>query len=224
MVSIIYVNWNTSKWLDSSVELIEQNPPKVKYEIIVIDNGSHSEDGFFEWTMYHPEYRYIFNQENMGFGFACNQAILISKGKYICLLNTDTKPEAGWLDYLVEYLDNHPECGLVAPSMTNVAQYLQDPKENKGRTIAITKKFISFACVVIPKRMFVTYGLLSMVRGEDVDFCKRLSSNGKTLVVVGKAYVFHYGGESVKKNNIRYKGADIQKYLSRTVYPKLVGE
>lgn len=223
MVSIVYINWNTSKWLEASIKALEQSLPKVKYEIIIIDNGSNVEDRFAEWSKLRPQYRYIFNPENMGFGFACNQGILASRGRYICFINTDTVPEVGWLDCLVEYLEEHPECGLVAPSMTNVCQPMQAREVNKGANVSV-RSTVPFACVMIPKVMFASYGLLAMFWGEDVEFCQRLLTKGKTIVIVGGAYVFHHGGKAIKENKLGYSVSAVTEYLKKTVYTRLLGE
>jgi len=223
MVSIIYVNWNTCKWIDTSIKVIETNPPKVKYEIVIVDNGSEPEDNFKEWAEFHPQYRYVFNEYNMGFGYACNQAILVSEGKYICILNPDTEPEAGWLDCLVKYLEENPECGLAAPSMTNVCQPRQSRDYNKGDIVEVKGEVIPFACVVIPKKMFCYLGLLSLMWGEDIEFCKRLSTRNKSLVVIGKAFVKHAGGCSFSENKIGYNVRTITDYLAKFVYPRILG-
>jgi len=217
MVTIVYVNWNTSKWIESSIRIIKSNPPLVEYEIIVVDNGS--KERFLEKS----DIKVIYNEHNMGFGHACNQGILASKGKYICFLNPDTEPEAGWLDYLVKYLEEHPECGLVAPSMTNVCQPKQSPLNNKGETVEVSD-VIPFACVVIPKKIFCKCGLLSMLWGEDTEFCRRITNLYYTLVVVGKAFVKHVGGIAFSENEVGYNTKMIVEYLEEHVYPKICGE
>ena len=52
---------------------------------------------------------------NLGFGRAVNQAIAVSRGQYILLLNPDAVPAANANGVLVGFLDDHPKAGAVGP-------------------------------------------------------------------------------------------------------------
>jgi len=190
MVSIVIPNWNTTELLVNCLKAIQNNNLKTDYEIIVVDNAST--DGFAEALKGFPECRVIQNRRNLGFSISIIQGLLISEGKYVCFLNSDTEPQGLWLDYLVEYLEGHPECGLTAPAANNVCCIRQDPNVNKGENVEIAGETIPFMCVVIPKRLFQELGLPAITYGEDVDFCKRLEGRYKKMVI-GKAYVKHLG-------------------------------
>lgn len=199
LVSIVIPNWNTTKELESCVTAIHKSNLSIKYEIIVIDNAS--EDWFYEWKAMHPEVKVIQNDINLGFSISIVQGLLISKGRYVCFLNSDTEPAEHWLDYLVEYLELDPKCGLVAPAAYNVCRPEQAPGFNKGENVEV-REVIPFMCVVIPKRIFCELGLPVIRYGEDVEYCNRIRGHGYKTVVVGKAFVVHLGSQCWVVNKI----------------------
>jgi GT2 family glycosyltransferase len=219
-VSIVYPNWNTTKELNVSIKAIEKFPPKVLYEIIIVDNGST--DGFVEWSKAHPQYRYIFNEENLGFAIACNQGVMISKGKYVCLINTDTEPSKGWLDELVKYLDADPFCGIAAPSAINVCQPKQAPDFSKDKIIDVT--MVPFMCVVIPKKVFYDTGFLLPKYGEDNEYCQRVINSGRKIVIVGTAYVHHFLSRSYINNGVGMNSMVAQNFSFKTNECRFLGE
>lgn len=223
MVSILICNWNLKKWIDECVAEILKYPPKVEYEIIFTDQGSSPEDGFREWAEERPQYKYIWNSVNMGYGWGLNQGIMASEGKYICILNPDTKPAEGWLDYMVEYLEANPDVGLVGPSTNSSCCKDQHPDNNKGETIDNVSNIIPFVCVVIPKRVLVHGGLLSSSYAEDIEFNQRIRSKGWKTKIVGKSYVWHYMNSSYEANKIGRFQPHQKAYHEETLYPRLYG-
>jgi GT2 family glycosyltransferase len=223
MVSILMVNWNLKKWIDRCVKTILEHPPKVEYEIIFPDNGSLPEDGFREWAREHPQYRYIWNPVNMGYGYALDQGIMVAEGKYICVLNPDTEPAEGWLDYMVEYLEEHPEVGLVGPSVAVTCCPEQRPEVNKGETVDPISNIIPFICVLIPKHILAHHGMFIMTYSEDTEFNVRLRAKKIPTKIVGKAFVRHFSNEGYIANHIERTNVAAKKYHEEVLYPRLFG-
>jgi GT2 family glycosyltransferase len=88
-VSIVIVNYNTSKLLFDCISSIRGKTKDLEYEIIVVDNSS-SDDSCDKIRSFFPEVNLIENKANLGFGRANNQGAEIAKGQYLFLLNTDT--------------------------------------------------------------------------------------------------------------------------------------
>ena len=87
-------------------------------EIIVVDN--HSDDGSVETLRSDfPDVTLIANDENLGFSKANNQGIKISKGRYLLLLNNDTKVLPGAIDTLIEVMERSPHTGLLGCRLLN---------------------------------------------------------------------------------------------------------
>ncbi len=89
VVSVIYVNYNTSALLLQSVRSLVSNCCKVSMEIIVVDNGSSA--GEIKALAALPENVVcIFSDQNLGFAGANNSAAGSARGRYLFFLNPDT--------------------------------------------------------------------------------------------------------------------------------------
>lgn len=113
-VSIIIVSYNTRKLLTECLQSIKEYTKEVNYEIIVVDNAST--DGSVKEIQNDKEYRnrkrlakfkIIQNRENVGFARANNQGMKEAKGRYILLLNSDTKLKEDSLTKMVMWMDKH---------------------------------------------------------------------------------------------------------------------
>ena len=117
-ISICLVALNACDYLYSCLVSIQKNQPKSSIEIIISDN--HSTDGTLEMLAEDfPDIHLIRNDRNGGFARPANLAIRESRGRYVLLLNPDTVVHGNALDTLVEYLDTHPEAGIVGPKIIN---------------------------------------------------------------------------------------------------------
>lgn len=88
-VSIIIVNYNTSKLLTDCINSIKEKTYGINYEIIVVDNSS-IDDSVSILKLYYQDVKVIESKENLGFGKANNLGAKSANGKYLLLLNTDT--------------------------------------------------------------------------------------------------------------------------------------
>lgn len=64
-----------------------------------------------------PAVKLIANLENVGFAKANNQALHISQGEYVLLLNPDTVVSEDTFHTCIEFMDQHPETGAVGVRM-----------------------------------------------------------------------------------------------------------
>jgi GT2 family glycosyltransferase len=110
-LSIIIVNYNTKKLTIECIESIYKAANDYyEFEIFVVDNASS--DGSAEAIKSHfPHVHFIGNAENVGFAKANNQAILLSKGKYVLLLNSDTIIEKNTISDMICFMDVCPDAG-----------------------------------------------------------------------------------------------------------------
>lgn len=115
-LSVVIVNWNVRDLLQRCVESVRSSQRSISTEIIVVDNAST--DGSVEMLRAEfPQTVLIANRENRGFPAANNQGIATAEGRYVLLLNPDTEILADALDTLVQYMDAHPDVGLVGPQL-----------------------------------------------------------------------------------------------------------
>jgi len=87
-VSVVIVNYNTMQMTNKCIESILNFTKSNSIEIILVDNAST--DGSKEFYLNDNRIKYIYNNENLGFGRANNIGIDTAFGKYIFFLNSDT--------------------------------------------------------------------------------------------------------------------------------------
>jgi len=87
-VSVITVTWNTQDIVKQCLRHVFAQQASICYEVIVIDNGS-SDDTVDVIRQTHPDARLIVNNQNRGYGPACNQGMEIANGDYILIINSD---------------------------------------------------------------------------------------------------------------------------------------
>jgi GT2 family glycosyltransferase len=112
------VSLNAWEVLQPCLDSLGRGAPGMEYEIIVVDNASS--DGTPERLRAgFPHVRLIRNDRNVGFTRANNQAMASSSGDYILWLNTDTILQQNTISGLMEFLETHPQAGIVGPKVFN---------------------------------------------------------------------------------------------------------
>ena len=112
-LTIALISYNTRDLLLACLQSILETTKDLIYELVVVDNASA--DGSVEAVRSHfPDAVVLSNTHNNGYAKACNQALAISKGRHLLLLNSDTIISNHALVTLVEYLDSHPDVGAVS--------------------------------------------------------------------------------------------------------------
>lgn len=119
-VSVILVNYNTIDLLCNTIDSVLKHTHLITYEIIVVDNDSDDDPGDVLKNKYGNKIRLLKLPENIGFGRANNEGIRISRGRNIFFLNPDTVLLNNSIKVLSDYLDNHPDTGIVGGNIYNM--------------------------------------------------------------------------------------------------------
>ncbi len=123
-VSIIVVAWNVRQLLYDCLKSVFDETRQVRFEVIYVDNASR--DGSVEMVRSEfPQVRIIENQKNEGFIRANNQAIRVSRARYVLLLNSDTVVLDNAIAKTVKFADEHPEAAVVGCRVLNPDKTLQ---------------------------------------------------------------------------------------------------
>lgn len=123
-LSIIVVNWNTRDLLAQCLQSLEDTIRDSSYDVWVVDNGSS--DGSVEMVRERfPRTHLIVNVENVGFAGANNQALACCSGRYVLLLNSDTRALPGSLDEVVRFMVEHPNAGVAGVRLLNPDESFQ---------------------------------------------------------------------------------------------------
>ena len=175
------------------------------HEIIIVDNGST--DGSAEYLQERFEgLRIIKNKENMGFAKACNQGILQARGRYVLLLNNDTKVvEEDWEASMLGTLDGGfadltgPVGGLLDLNNFRFVKEIKDPNEEFH--------YLAGWCLMFKRELVDNIGLIPEEFGiglyEDTAFCVKAAVKGFKLVITKNVPVFHYGHTTIKEHGFK---------------------
>lgn len=111
-LSILIVNYDTADFLEECLASIYRHPPDCSFEVVVVDNRS-PDDSAERVRRLFPQVRLLELEENVGFARANNRALREARGRYLLLLNSDTRALEGSLQGLVRALDENPSVGIV---------------------------------------------------------------------------------------------------------------
>ncbi len=117
-ISIIIVTWNSHGFIRNCLDSIYFLPDRVRYEIVVVDNGSSDNTPEIVREFY-PEVDLIENKKNLGYAKANNQGIEKSQGEYILLLNPDTQIFENSLALMHDFMEANPQVGALGPKLLN---------------------------------------------------------------------------------------------------------
>ena len=118
MISIIILNYNTFDLTCQCIESIYEYTKNVDFEIIVVDNASTVDDPDKFLELF-PKIKLVKNTENRGFAGGCNDGIKVAKGDTILLLNSDTKLLNDAISITYDFLNTHPNVGIVTCRLEN---------------------------------------------------------------------------------------------------------
>lgn len=115
-VSIVIPCFNRAELTVKCLESLRAHTDPELYEVILVDNGSTDATTLIsEGTS--AGLRVIRNEQNCGFGTACNQGARLASSAYVCFLNNDTVVLPGWLAPLLAALDEDPALAAVQPKL-----------------------------------------------------------------------------------------------------------
>ena len=218
-VTIVVVTYNSLVFSKMCLESVLANSQGVRFEILVVDNGS--DDGTAEYLRELSErdsrVRILLNQRNVGFPAANNQALDLAEGDYFVLLNHDTIVPDGWLTGLLAHL-NDRSVGMVGPVTNRCGNEAQIPVpyETYGEFLQFAREYtreharqqfeirvLTMFCVAFPRDIYEWVGPLDESFGvgqfEDDDYSMRVRAAGYRVVCVEDVYVHHFGQAAIGK-------------------------
>lgn len=117
-LSVIIVNYNVSAFLEQALASAVKAMRGIDGEIFVVDNHSIDNSVAMVKAKF-PQVKLIENENNVGFAKANNQAIRISSGEYVLLLNPDTLVEEDTFEKCLRFMDETPDCGGLGVKMVD---------------------------------------------------------------------------------------------------------
>jgi GT2 family glycosyltransferase len=228
-LSVIIVSWNTRDLLEQCLlSLAAATAHDDSVQVVVVDNAST--DGSADMVqMRFPEVLLIRNPANIGFAAANNQAYARCQGRYILLLNPDTRLHPGSIAALTNFMEGHPAAGASGPMLLNPDGTLQTscyPAPTLGRelwrlmhldTIKAVGAYrmsewdlrqprrvdvVMGACVLLRRSTLEQVGFLDegyFIYSEEVDLLYRTAGAHWETWWVPESRVVHYGGQSTRQ-------------------------
>jgi GT2 family glycosyltransferase len=119
LVSVTIVTYNSGRFIRRCLEsLLDQKYPKL--EVIIIDNAST--DGTADiLESFEDRCLVIYNDENLGFAAAQNQAIGLSNGNWVLTLNPDVFLLPGFIEALIAGGRLDPRAGTVCGKLFTIS-------------------------------------------------------------------------------------------------------
>ncbi len=129
LVSVTVVTYNSGRFIRRCLESV-LDQKNVNIEIIVIDNAST--DGTTD-ILEHFEERcqIVYNQENIGFAAAQNQAIELSSGEWVLTLNPDVLLESNFVQALMLAGQIEKKIGTVCGKLLTIKATFEKLEEQK---------------------------------------------------------------------------------------------
>jgi GT2 family glycosyltransferase/Flp pilus assembly protein TadD len=221
-VSIIIPVFNKIELTRACLRAVRSNTPSDLFEIIIVDNASTDGTQVF-LKEEAADARVIRNQVNRGFAGACNQGARAARGDCLLFLNNDTEPRPGWLEPLLQILDNDPEVaaagskllypdGTIQHAGIRIVQdhpssdLLRGVNAHQGRPSdfplanhPLSVQALTAASLLIRASAFLEAGGFDEEYWngyEDVDLCFKLQEKGWRLVYQPRSVVIHYESQS----------------------------
>ena len=118
-LSVVLICWNSLPYLREALASLQETlMVATDAEIIIIDNGST--DGTDTYVTHHyPQVTYQRLPVNRGVAYARNRGIEQSHGKYVWLLDDDTIPNSTALKAMLDYMNEHTQCGICGCRLLN---------------------------------------------------------------------------------------------------------
>ncbi len=123
-LSIIIVNYNSSRLLQKCLESISASKIHIDYEVIVVDNNS-TDGGIADLKKRFPQVNFIEQSVNRGFAAGNNAGIMNSTGEAILLVNPDAELEENAVQILYDELMSAADIGIVGPKIFYADDRLQ---------------------------------------------------------------------------------------------------
>lgn len=230
-VSVVILNWNGEKFLRKFLPTVVNNTVSSGIEVIIADNGST--DGsipFLENSF--PHIRIIKFDKNYGFASGYNLALKQIESEYYVLLNSDVDVPQGWLNPLIQFMDNNTNAAACMPKILdynnpNYFEYagasggfidflgypycrgriLSCIEEDKGQyNESIEVFWASGACLFIRSKIYWEAGGLDddfFAHMEEIDLNWRIKNLGYSNWCIPNSVVYHVGGGTLPNNNPR---------------------
>ncbi len=230
-IAIVILNWNGEKLLSQFLPSVIKNSQVEGTEIIIADNGS-TDNSINLLKEKFPEVTILQLDQNYGFARGYNEALKQIEAQYYILLNSDVEVTPGWIEPLIELMEDDPSIAAVQPKILSWTK--KDEFEYagaaggfidklgfpfcRGRILNINEKdegqydeisnifWATGACMAVRAGLFHKAGGFDSdfwAHMEEIDLCWRLKNMDYKIQYTPYSKVFHLGGGTLSYDNPR---------------------
>ncbi|MBD2603495.1 glycosyltransferase family 2 protein [Scytonema hofmannii FACHB-248] len=217
LVTVIIPVYNSAKFLAEALDSVFAQTYH-PLEVIIVDDGSTDDSAKIAKT--YPSVRYLY-QPNQGAATARNVGIASAEGELIALLDADDvwKPEK--LSLQVEYLNQHPQIGILA---TKVYQFFESEVElppgfRHDKLLGEQPGMIP-STLVIRKTVFNQIGVFSpeFVPSEDTEWLCRARDSQVEIAMLSEVLATHrLHGSNISWNMVSTSSSRLLKILKASI-------
>lgn len=246
-LTVSIVNYNAGEYLIKCLDSLEKVKEELDFDVFVVDNDS-KDKSIEKAKKKFPNFKYILNKENLGFGKAHNIVLKQAKTPYLLTLNPDCEMPKGTLKYMFDFMEENFDVGI-STSRVEKADGTLDIASHRGfptprasfeyfflkndRLYHLTDRDMSKPHEIdsaVGAFLFIRRSVLEKVGyfdedyflyGEDIDICYRVKKAGFKIMYVPEVKVIHIKGVSsgIKKHSQNEsKASESTKNLARDYF------
>ncbi len=227
-VAVVILNWNGRDFLASFLPSVLASTYR-PIQWVVADNASTDGSVDFVRTAF-PEVEILQNQQNLGYAGGYNWALQQVQADYYLLLNSDVEVTPGWIEPLIQTIENNKRVAACQPKIRSYHQrdqfeyagacggwidalgypfargrVLDDCERDDGQYDTIEPCFwATGAAFCVRANLFHEAGGFDtrfFAHQEEIDLCWRLQRMGFQICVNPFSVVYHVGGGTLPKGN-----------------------
>lgn len=165
-LSIVIVNYNVAYFLEQCLNSVFSSKMNFAIEVFVVDNNSVDNSVEMVKEKF-PQVILMANKQNLGFSKANNQAIKVSTGEFVLLLNPDTLIEPDTLQLTIDFMDENPDAGGLGVMMVDgKGNFLPESKRGLPTPAAAFYKMFGFSSIFPKSKRFSAYHLGNLDKNE----------------------------------------------------------
>jgi GT2 family glycosyltransferase len=155
-ISVIVISFNGIEFIDNCLSTTIMSLANTSSEVIVIDNASS--DGTVELIKNkYSQVRLLENKGNLGFARAVNQGFELAAGKYILILNQDTRIIGNAIPALADRLEREQTVGTIGPEFIGFDGRLQKSARAFPRYRDLLFEFTGLSYLFSGSRVFANW-------------------------------------------------------------------
>lgn len=231
-VSVIMTVYNAEKYIKAAVDSITSQSFK-NFELIIVNDGST--DRSMEIIKSYRDERIVLldNVCNRGIPFTRNRALQAAKGEYIAVLDSDDIASPRRLEKQVQFLDMHPDIGVVASRINFIVDEKIIKKKRLPYKYMISNSELPFrnrisnSSSMFRKRLVDKHNIHynnQLFAGEDYDFWVQLSKYTFIAILEEPLTFYRTGGthkgitSNITKNQKAIWNDVINKNIQRKAF------